>query len=51
MAMPDFIRALRARGFDNREIHKIVYENPLRFMSQSRRFNFNPPIPLAMKCG
>jgi len=46
MAMPDFIRALRARGFDNGEIHKIVYENPLRFFAQSKRFNFTPLIPL-----
>lgn len=46
MIMPDFIRALRARGFDNREIHKIVYENPLRFMAQARRFNLTPPIPV-----
>jgi uncharacterized protein len=47
MAMPDFIRALRTRGFGNAEVHKIVYENPLRFMAQSRRFNFTPPIPVA----
>ncbi len=47
MNMPDFIRALRARGHDATAIHKIVYENPLRFMSQAKRFNFDPPIPLA----
>ncbi len=46
MNMPDFIRALRARGHDAMTIHKIAYENPLRFFSQARRFNFEPPIPL-----
>jgi len=46
MAMPDFIRALRARGYDNDEVQKIAYDNPLRFMSQSRRFDFKPPVPI-----
>ncbi len=46
MNLPDFIRALSARGHDERTIHKLVYENPLRFFSQSRRFNFQPPLPL-----
>ncbi|MHC5110969.1 MAG: TatD family hydrolase [Planctomycetota bacterium] len=47
MNLPEFIRMLRARGHTNAEIHKIVYENPLRFMSQSRKFNFELPIPLS----
>ena len=46
MNMPDFIRTLRKRGHDETTIHKIAYENPLRFMSQAERFNFEPPIPL-----
>jgi len=46
MNMPDFIRALRARGHDAMTIHKLVYENPLRFFSQAKGFNFQPPIPL-----
>ncbi len=46
MNMPDFIRAMRARGFDGCEVHKIAYDNPLRFMSQAKRFDFEPPIPL-----
>ena len=46
MAMPDFIRALRSRGHDAMTIHKIVYENPLRFFMQAPRFNFTPPVPL-----
>ena len=47
MNMPDFIRTLRDRGRDEREIHKLVYDNPLRFMSQARHFNFELPLPLA----
>ncbi len=45
MNMPDFIRALRARGHDTMTIQRIAYENPLRFMMQARRFNFTPPLP------
>ena len=44
MAMPDFIRALNSRGHDAATIRKIVYENPLRFFRQAKRFNFTPPI-------
>jgi uncharacterized protein len=46
MNMPDFIRTLRTRGHEPMAIHKITYENPLRFMMQSKRFNFTPPIPV-----
>lgn len=46
MAMPDFIRTLSARGHDAMTIHKLAYDNPLRFMMQSKRFNFTPPIPV-----
>ena len=46
MNMPDFLRALRARGHHEMTIHKIVYENPLRFMMQGKRFNFTPPLPI-----
>ena len=49
MALPDFIRELRVRGFDNGEIHRIVYENPLRFFLQSRRCNLKPPLPVASR--
>ncbi|MEK7756032.1 MAG: metal-dependent hydrolase, partial [Planctomycetota bacterium] len=44
MNMPDFIRALRARGHDDATIRKLVYENPLQFFSQAKRFNFQPPM-------
>ena len=51
MNLPDFIRALRSRGHDGLTIHKLVYENPLRFLSQAKRFNFRPPIPLRPATG
>ena len=47
MNVPDLIRVLRARGHDACAIHKMVYENPLRFFSQAKRFNFHPPLPLS----
>jgi predicted metal-dependent TIM-barrel fold hydrolase len=47
MNLPDFMRALRARGHEEQTIHKLVYENPLRFFSQARRFNFKLPLPLS----
>ena len=43
MNMPDFIRALRARGHNEAAIRKVVYDNPLRFFSQAKRFNFQAP--------
>ena len=46
MNMPAFLRELQSRGHSGTEIHKIGYENPLRFFSQARNFNFDPPIPL-----
>jgi len=39
MNLPDFIRTLRARGHSEDAIRKIVYDNPLKFFRQSRRFN------------
>jgi hypothetical protein len=48
MNTPDFIRELRARGYDGGDIHKLVYENPLRFFRQSKRYNFSDaPLPVA----
>jgi predicted metal-dependent TIM-barrel fold hydrolase len=40
MAVPQFILELRARGHDEGAIGRIVYENPLAFFSQCRRFAF-----------
>ncbi len=46
MNTPDFIRTMRDRGHDASTIHKVVYENPIRFFSQAGGFNFKPPIPV-----
>jgi uncharacterized protein len=40
MNLPDLIRTMRARGYSDAAIKKIVYENPLAFFRQSHRFNF-----------
>ena len=42
-AVPDFILAMRLRGHPESLIRRIVYENPLKFFSQSRNFDFTPP--------
>jgi len=43
MAVLAFITAMRRRGHPESLIHRIVYENPLTLMSQSRSFAFSPP--------
>jgi len=35
--------AIRHRGHPDSLIRKIVYENPLKFLGQSRNFDFTPP--------
>lgn len=42
LAVQDFIVEMRARGHAEGRIHKLVYENPLGFFAQCRRFNFTP---------
>ena len=42
-AVPDFILAMRLRGHPDSLIRRIVYDNPLQFFRQSRRFEFTPP--------
>jgi len=42
-AVPDLILELRRRGHSEKNIRRVVYENPLRFFSQSSRFTFKPP--------
>ena len=42
-AVPDFILAMRLRGHPESLIRRIVYDNPLKFFSQSRNFDFTPP--------
>ncbi len=41
-AVPDLILELRRRGHSEQFIRQTVYENPLRFFSQSKQFNFKP---------
>lgn len=40
LAVPKFMAAMRRRGHRESLIHRIVYENPLTFMGQSRGFSF-----------
>ncbi len=43
-AVPDFILEMRRRGHAEQAIRRVVYENPLEFFSQSRGFDFTPPV-------
>ena len=42
LAVPEFIFEMRRRGHDEALIRKVVYENPLAFFAQCRRFSFTP---------
>ena len=42
LAVAAFIQTMRRRGHDESLIRRIVYENPLKLMGQSRRFT--PPV-------
>ena len=42
-AVTHFIAAMRRRGHNESLIRKLVYDNPLKFFSQSRNFQFTPP--------
>ena len=46
MSVPELIRTMRSRGHAAMTIHGLVYENPIRFMSQAKRFNLTPPLPV-----
>jgi predicted metal-dependent TIM-barrel fold hydrolase len=41
-AVPDLILEMRRRGHPDSLIRRVTYENPLRFFSQSRNFDFAP---------
>jgi len=41
-AVPNFIFEMRRRGHSEALIRQVVYENPLQFFSQCRRFQFQP---------
>ncbi|MDG2469863.1 MAG: TatD family hydrolase [Pirellulaceae bacterium] len=42
-AVPDLIFEMRRRGHDESLIRQVVYENPIKFFSQSQNFNFVRP--------
>ena len=42
-AVPKFIAVMRSRGHGESLIRQIVYDNPLKFFSQSSGFSFKPP--------
>lgn len=44
VAVPDFIQEMRRRGHPESKINKIVYENPIEFMSQSKNFKLAPTV-------
>jgi len=39
LAVPEFIQEMKRRGHPQEVIHKIVFDNPLTFFSQSRRWS------------
>ena len=41
-AVPDFILEMRRRRYPENLIRQVVYENPLKFFSQSQNFRFTP---------
>ncbi len=43
LAVAEFIFTMRRRGHPDSLIRQVVYDNPLRFMRQSRHFDFVPP--------
>ena len=43
MAVPSFMFAMRRRGHPESLVRRMVYDNPLQFMNQSRSFAFTPP--------
>jgi uncharacterized protein len=43
LAVPKFIAEMRSRGQAESLIRQIVYDNPLKFFTQSRGFSFTPP--------
>ncbi len=42
-AVPAFIMEMKLRGHPDHAIRRVVYDNPLAFLSQSARFHFTPP--------
>jgi uncharacterized protein len=51
LAVPELIFEMRRRGHDDALIRKIVFDNPLAFFAQSRRFDYTPPLEHAVSAG
>lgn len=45
--VPAFMQEMRVRGHSEDTIRRVVYDNPLAFLSKSRRWNFAPPEAVA----
>ncbi len=43
LAVATFIYTMRRRGHPESLVRRLVYDNPLKFMNQSRSFTFTPP--------
>ena len=41
LAVPDFIQEMKRRVHSDAKIRKVVYDNPLEFFSQCKRFKFS----------
>jgi hypothetical protein len=44
MAVPRFIMELRRRKHPEALIHRLVFENPVQFLSQSAKFRIRPEL-------
>jgi len=44
MAVPRFIMEMRRRKHSEELIHRLVFENPVQFLSQSSRFRIRPAL-------
>ena len=42
-AVPDLIIEMRKRGHREADIRKVVFDNPLTFFAQNKRFQFKDP--------
>lgn len=45
LAVPEFILEMRRRGHREEDISRVVYENPIKFFSGSRRWDPSPALP------
>ncbi len=49
MAVPRFIMEMRRRRHPEALIHRLVFENPVQFLSQSERFKIRPELQEALQ--